>query len=224
VGNALSSLGSSGCEESVVGAVVERIRQAPAERERAGWFHLLGDLAGRGAPQATTALLQFLRDGDPHVRCWAAAKFRGLVDREVVTAVCTAMQDPDDAVREAAVEAVRDCDPALADAVVPALVAALGDRRPGTGVTAAECLGRLGAAAKAALPAMRARLRAAKETMAELRAARAREKEAKAALREERRKRREAAAALREQLREQRTAVRVIRAAAVRIRDAAAGE
>jgi HEAT repeat protein len=208
--SALASLGSSGCEELVVGAVVGRIRRATGVRERLGWIDLLGEVAGRGAPQAATALVQFLRDGDPAVRYRAAPKFQGLIDREVVTAVCIAMQDPDDDVREAAVASVRDCDPALADAVVPALVAALGDRRPGTGVKAAFCLGQLGAAAKGALPAVRARLRAAEETMAELRAARARA--------------REAYAALREQLREQRKAVRVLRAVAVTLRDAAAGE
>ena len=208
VGKALASLGSSGCEESVVGAVVERIRQAPGER--AGWFDLLGATAWNGAPQAAAALLELLRDGDRDARYHAARQCRWLGDREFVPAVCAALQDPDDDVREAAVEAAQDCDPALADAVVPALVAALGDRRPGTGAEAAYCLGRLGAAAKAALPAVRERLRAATETMAELRAARARASEA--------------AASLREQVREQRKAVRLLRAAAVRLRDAAAGE
>jgi hypothetical protein len=130
-----------------------------------------------------------------------------LVRRRVL---CADMKDPDNDVREAAVAAVRDCGPAWADAVVPALVAALGDRRPGTGANAAYCLGRLGAAAKGALPAVRARLRAGKAAVAELRADLARA--------------REAAASLREQLREQLKVARVLRAAAVRIRDAEAGE
>ena len=214
VGGALASLGGSGCEESVVGAAVERIRQAPGER--AGWFDLLGATAWNGAPQAAAALLELLRDGDRDARYHAARQCRWLWGREFVPAVCAALQDPDDDVREAAVEAVLDSDPewadepGWADAVVPALVATLGDRRPGTGAKAAYCLGRLGAAAKAALPAVRERLRAAKETMAELRAARARASEA--------------AASLREQVREQRKAVRLLRAAAVRLRDAAAGE
>jgi hypothetical protein len=224
VGQALVALGSEGCEELVVGAVVERIRQAPGDREWVGWFDLLGAIAGWGGTQAATALVAFLRDGDPGARCRAARWCKGLCGPEVVTALCAAMQDPDDDVREAAVEAIQACAPKWADTVVPALIAALGDRRPGTGVNAAYCLGRLGAAAKGALPAVRARFRAARETLAELRAARAREKEAAAALREQLRKQREAAAALREQLRAQRTAVRVLRAAAVRLRDAAAGE
>jgi hypothetical protein len=207
---ALAKLGSEGCEELVVGAVVERIRQVPGDRERVGWFELLGNTAWHGAPQAATALARFLRDGDRDLRYRAVGKCRGLGEPEVVTALCSAMQDPDDDVRETAVEAIEPCAPRWADTVVPALVAALGDRRPGTGAKAAYCLGRLGAAAKAALPAVRERLRAARETLAELRAARARA--------------REAAAALREQLRAQRTAVRVLRAAAVSLRDAAAGE
>jgi HEAT repeat protein len=214
VGEALSSLGSSGCEESVVGAVVQRIRQAPARHWREGWFDLLGVIAMYRVPQAITALLELLRDGDPDIRYRAAVKCRGPWGREVVTALCAATQDPDDQVRGEAVTAVQDCGPEWAGAVVPALVAAVGDRRSWIGAKAAHCLSRLGAAAKGALPAVRARLRAAnaaaKAAVAELRAAPARE--------------RAEAYALREQLREELEAVRVLRAAAVRLRDAAAGE
>ena len=92
-----------------------------------GWFDLLGDIARYGVPQATTALLELLRDGDPDIRYRAAVQCRGPLGREFVPALCAAMQGPDDQVREEAVTAVQDGGPEWAGAVVPALVRAFAE-------------------------------------------------------------------------------------------------
>jgi HEAT repeat protein len=208
---ALAAMESGDWGHAVVGALARSIRQGP--EWETGWhrYDLLRQMTRWSADgPGIAALLDLLRDGDPLVREGAAAACRGVEAEKVVLALCQALADEQPAVRYEAVCSLQWCPKRLGGAVVPHLVAVLrGDDTRAAGV-AACCLGRLGAVAKGALPAVRARLRVSKAAVAELRAALARE--------------REAYAALREQLREELEAAKMIREAAVRLRDAAAGE
>ena len=118
------------------------------------------------------------------------------------------MKDPDEEVRDAALSAMEGPVAWWAGEVVPALAGALGDGRAWTRGEAGYCLGKLGARATAALPALDARLRASEVALAGLRAAF--------------RKAKQEAAALRGQLKEELDAMKRIREATRRIR--AAGE
>jgi HEAT repeat protein len=154
---------------AVVGEIARSIRQRPEFETGQHRYLVLRAMAlGSTDGPGVAALLNLLRDGDPRVREGAAVVCTGVEAEEVALALCQALKDEQPAVRFAAVCALQACPKRLGGAVVPSLIAALGDSDSGVAGLAGYCLGRLREAAAQALPALAARLKEARAAVSGL--------------------------------------------------------
>lgn len=106
----------------------------------------------RADQKGVADLVNLLMDKDSHVRANAAQALAsyGHQAKAAVPALVSALEDPDDVVRQNAIAALENCGPVA----VPALIKALGSPRAGTRRLAALVLDRMGPQAAPALPAL----------------------------------------------------------------------
>jgi HEAT repeat protein len=149
----------------VVEAVLGRVRAAPAWAVSYLLYHLLADMAHEApAGPGREALLRLMEGEEGALIRAGALPAGGLLDDERITqACCGALRDADPEVRSAAAAAMTSWTPGrLAGVQQELLLPGLGDRCLEVAEHLAYCLGKLGPAAKDALPALRARLRQAR--------------------------------------------------------------
>lgn len=137
--------------DAMVGKLAEALA-CPEEEVRAAAGDVLKSLAVND-PSAVTALASGLRQKDADARQTAARLLKeiGPAARPATAALCEALRDPDPVIRGRAGQAL--C--RIGAPAVPSLVAALGEQDVEVRRATASILGRIGPAAREALPALR---------------------------------------------------------------------
>jgi HEAT repeat protein len=156
----------------VVEAVLGRVRAAPAWTASFLLYDLLAEMA-REAPAGPgrEALLRLLAGEEGALIRAGALRAGGTLDDERITrACCDALRERDAEVRSEAAAAMTNWTPGRLAGVREHLLHGLEDRCAEVAEEVAYCLGKIGPAAKGALPALRARLREARALLKSLRA------------------------------------------------------